>query len=172
VGLKPWEVLSQHPARDFPETKETKDCMARAVPTNNKRAISHTYHSNQYAILITKTSTHTIPTPLQLQPYFSQQSGLQHQEILAPPPLPHHRQNSNPTSHLTSPQQTMRTPMNATLGACTGHPCSMVGAQAGPRPSCLFLPVLTWRPTHLFLDVLLELLALLYVPSLHDEAHC
>jgi hypothetical protein len=37
-----------HPTIDCPKTKEIKDRMARAVPTNNQRDIAHTYEPHLY----------------------------------------------------------------------------------------------------------------------------
>lgn len=37
-----------HPTRDCPDTKETKERMARAAPANNQQAIAHTYQPHQY----------------------------------------------------------------------------------------------------------------------------
>jgi hypothetical protein len=38
----------EHPTRDCPETKATKDRMARAAPADNQRAIAHTYQPHLY----------------------------------------------------------------------------------------------------------------------------
>ena len=39
---------SEHPTRDCPETKATKDRMARVAPADNQRSIAHTYQPHPY----------------------------------------------------------------------------------------------------------------------------
>jgi hypothetical protein len=67
-----------HPTRDCPETKATKDRMARAQLANNQRVVVHTYHPQQH----------------HQQPYHNEQVQHQpnrayhhHQEVQV---LPHH----------------------------------------------------------------------------------
>jgi hypothetical protein len=39
---------STHPTRDYPETKATKDRMAKNQLANNQQVVAHTYHPQQY----------------------------------------------------------------------------------------------------------------------------
>jgi hypothetical protein len=91
-----------HPTRDWPETKQTKDCMARANPANNQRAITQTYHPQQYPHPHYQHEHHTTPTSVELQPCFSQATM---------PAAPRNISSATPTASTdkpTTPPATLR----------------------------------------------------------------
>jgi hypothetical protein len=81
-----------HHTRDCPETKATKDRMAKAQPADNQRVVAHTYHPQQH----------------HQKPYHNEQIQHQpnhayhhHQEVqVLPPPPTHH---PNPPHHNPPP---------------------------------------------------------------------
>jgi hypothetical protein len=89
-----------HPTRDCPETKATRDRMARAQPADNPRVVAHTYHQP--------------PQPYihGLASHPSHHAYQHHQEVqIVPPPPPpppqqqniHHPNHPKPQSKKTSP---------------------------------------------------------------------
>jgi ATP-dependent exoDNAse (exonuclease V) beta subunit len=69
-----------HPTRDCPETKATKDRIAKNQPAENQRVIAHTYHPQQYH----QRQFHNE----QYHPYQQNHMYQQHQEIQGLPPPP------------------------------------------------------------------------------------
>jgi hypothetical protein len=86
-----------HPTRDCPETKATRDRMARAQPTDNPRVVAHTYQQPPQPY---------IHGPAPHPPLHAYQH---HQEvqILPPPPPPLHpqQQNIHHPNHPQAPKQ-------------------------------------------------------------------
>jgi hypothetical protein len=85
-----------HPTKDCPETKATKDRMARNQPADNQQVVAHTYHPQQY----------------HQQPYHNKQIHHQpnhlyhhHQEVKVLPQLPHHTNPPHQKPPLLAPKQ-------------------------------------------------------------------
>jgi hypothetical protein len=74
-----------HPTRDCPETKATKDRMARAQPADNPRVVAHTYQQPPQPY-------HHGPT---LHPPHHTYQHHQEVQIVPPPPPPPHQQQQN-----------------------------------------------------------------------------
>jgi hypothetical protein len=82
-----------HPTRDCPETKATRDRMARAQPADNPRVVAHTYQQPPQPY-----NHGPAPHP----PHHAYQH---HQEVQIVPPPPHlHTRNSKTSTTPTTPK--------------------------------------------------------------------
>jgi hypothetical protein len=88
-----------HPTRDCPETKATRDRMARAQPADNPRVVAHTYQQPPQPY-----NHGPVPHP----PHHAYQH---HQEVqMVPPPPPHpHQQQQNAHHHNHPKPQSKKT---------------------------------------------------------------
>jgi hypothetical protein len=82
-----------HPTRDCPETKATRDRMARAQPADNPRVVAHTYQQPPQPY---------IHGPAPHPPHHAYQH---HQEVQIVPPPPHlHTRNNKTSTTPTTPK--------------------------------------------------------------------
>jgi hypothetical protein len=92
-----------HPTRDCPETKATRDRMARAQPADNPRVIAHTYQQPPQPY-----NHGPAPHP----PHHAYQHHQEVQIVPPPPPPPHPQQQNIHHPHHPKPQSKKTSSIN------------------------------------------------------------
>jgi hypothetical protein len=92
-----------HPIRDCPETKATRDRMARAPPADNPRVVAHTYQQP-----LQPYNHGPAPHP----PHHAYQHHQEVQIVPPPPPPPTSNSKTSTTTTTPKPQSKKTSPIN------------------------------------------------------------